>query len=137
DNFAAAGPSYGTDGPGATTYAFATAVNGVDSGLFALNTDDASFAAGAPITLYLSADGTTITGSTAASAGAIAAGNTYFTITVDNDPSSATFGTVTFARTQNVWHGDAADHDDAATLQLAPGTLVLEQTVTDQDGDSA
>ena len=63
---------------------------------------------------------------------------TRFTIEVDNDPLSPTFGQVTFAQTQNIWHDDTSDSDDpeALTTDLA-GDLKLTQTVTDADGDTA
>ena len=93
---------------------------------------------GDEILLYVSADGTTVTGSTAATEADITAANTYFTIEVDNDPLSPTFGQVTFAQTQNIWHDDTSDSDDpeALTTDLA-GDLKLTQTVTDADGDTA
>ncbi|MBN8243045.1 hypothetical protein JF546_08500 [Nitratireductor aquimarinus] len=121
-NFAAV--NYGTDGAGTTTYGFALSGAGVPvaSGLYALNSVDGTFTQGTEITLSLSADGQTITGS--------ADGVDYFTIAVDDT------GTVTFTQLNNIWHGDAGDADDAEALSLAAGTLVLQQTVTDQDGDS-
>ena len=93
---------------------------------------------GDEILLYVSADGTTVTGSTAATEAGITAANTYFTIEVDKDPLSPTFGQVTFAQTQNIWHDDTSDSDDpeALTTDLA-GDLKLTQTVTDADGDTA
>ena len=92
---------------------------------------------GDEILLYVSADGTTVTGSTAATEAGITAANTYFTIEVDNDPLSPTFGQVTFAQTQNIWHDDTSNSDDpeALTTDLA-GDLKLTQTVTDADGDT-
>ncbi|MGI3125431.1 DUF5801 repeats-in-toxin domain-containing protein [Nitratireductor sp. PBL-C9] len=119
-NFAAV--NYGTDGAGTTTYGFAATVDGTASGLHALNSVDGTFTQGTEITLSLSADGQTITGS--------ADGVDYFTIAVDDT------GTVTFTQLNNIWHGDAGDADDAEVLSLAAGTLVVQQTVTDQDGDS-
>uniref|UniRef100_UPI002624E048 DUF5801 repeats-in-toxin domain-containing protein n=1 Tax=uncultured Nitratireductor sp. TaxID=520953 RepID=UPI002624E048 len=121
-NFAAV--NYGTDGAGTTTYGFALSGSGVPvaSGLYALNSVDGTFTQGTEITLSLSADGQTITGS--------ADGEDYFTITVDDT------GTVTFTQLNNIWHSDAGDADDAEALSLAAGTLVVQQTVTDQDGDS-
>ena len=61
-------------------------------------TDTDGIGQGDEILLYVSADGTTVTGSTAATEADITAANTYFTITVDNNPASPTFGDVTFAR---------------------------------------
>ena len=45
--------------------------------------------------------------------------NTHFTISVDNNPSSAPFGYVTFAQTQNIWHDDVTNPDDPETLTTA------------------
>ncbi|MBN7756657.1 VWA domain-containing protein [Nitratireductor aquimarinus] len=116
--------NYGTDGAGTTTYGFALSGSGdpVASGLYALNSVDGTFTQGTEITLSLSADGQTITGS--------ADSEDYFTITVDDT------GTVTFTQLNNIWHSDVEDADDAEVLSLAADTLVLQQTVTDQDGDS-
>ncbi|MCE0734672.1 hypothetical protein LWH48_18145, partial [Halomonas sp. G15] len=40
------------------------------------------------------------------------------------------------AQQANIWHDDTTDGDDIETLLLEAGTLLLEQTVTDADGDS-
>ena len=53
-------------------------------------TDTDGIGQGDEILLYVSADGTTVTGSTAATEAGITAANTYFTITVDNNPASPT-----------------------------------------------
>ena len=66
--------------------------------------------------------------SAATEAGVLPA-NAYFTITVDGN------GQVTFAQNQNIWHGNTGSNDDLANLITAANTLVLQQTVTDQDGD--
>ena len=76
-------------------------------------------------------------GSTAATEAGITPANTYFTITVDNNPASPTFGDVTFTQTQNIWHDDTNDPDDPEALTTAAaGDLTLTQTVTDADGDT-
>ena len=95
------------------------------------------FGQGAEILLYVSADGTTVNGSTAATEAGITPANTYFTITVDNNPASPTFGDVTFTQTHNIWHDDTNDPDDPEALTTAAaGDLTLTQTVTDADGDT-
>ena len=92
---------------------------------------------GDEILLYVSADGTTVTGSTAAAEAGITAANTYFTITVDSNPASPTFGDVKFTQTHNIWHDDVNDPDDPEALTTAAaGDLTLTQTVTDADGDT-
>ena len=95
-----------------------------DSGLPSIwtmdgTTDTDGIGQGDEILLYVSADGTTVTGSTAATEAGITAANTYFTITVDNNPASPTFGDVTFTQTHNIWHDDVTDHDDPETLTTA------------------
>ena len=100
-------------------------------------TDTDGIGQGAEILLYVSADGTTVKGSTAATEAGITPANTYFTITVDNNPASPTFGDVTFTQTHNIWHDDTNDPDDPEALTTAAaGDLTLTQTVTDADGDS-
>ena len=112
-----------------------------DSGLPSIwtmvgTTDTDGIGQGDEILLYVSADGTTVTGSTAATEAGITAANTYFTITVDNNPASPTFGDVTFTQTQNIWHDDTNDPDDPEALTTAAaGDLTLTLTVTDADGD--
>ena len=139
-NFAAA--DFGTDGAGSVSYKLTLSGEGIGSGLFALDPTDTEtvidpLGQGLQILLYVNDAGTVITGSTSATEGGILAGNTYFTITVDNNPVSPTFGDVTFAQTQNIWHDDVTNHDDPETLATALATDVqLVQTVTDADGDS-
>ena len=100
-------------------------------------TDTDGIGQGAEILLYVSADGTTVKGSTAATEAGITPANTYFTITVDNNPASPTFGDVTFTQTHNIWHDDTNDPDDPEALTTAAaGDLTLTQTVTDADGDT-
>ncbi len=118
---------FGQDGEVSVTYEFLPLTPGSGSGLYALSASGTGM--GDQINLFLSADGQTITGSTALVAGNVNAGNTYFTITVDGD------GMVTLTQTQNVWHGDTADPDDRVGLSAAAGTIVLQQTITEGDGD--
>ncbi|MCE0734677.1 DUF5801 domain-containing protein, partial [Halomonas sp. G15] len=123
---------YGTDGAGDVSYAFVLNTGDADtvgSGLYALDPSDTSdtdtdgIGQGDEIQLSVNAAGTVITGSV---------GTTdYFTLTLD--PAT---GEITFAQQANIWHDDTTDGDDIETLLLEAGTLLLEQTVTDADGDS-
>ncbi|QUL37989.1 DUF5801 repeats-in-toxin domain-containing protein [Erythrobacter sp. JK5] len=119
DNFGAL-IDYGADGAGSVGYALLLSADGIGSGLYALGANGAQ---GDEILLSLSGD--TVTGSVG--------GTDYFTITLD-----ALTGEITFTQLENIWHGDAADADDAETLTLdgVGEFLRIEQTVTDRDGDS-
>ncbi|MCX2720879.1 DUF5801 repeats-in-toxin domain-containing protein [Roseibium salinum] len=121
-------PDFGTDGEASVTYVFVPFAEGALTGLYALN--PANTGMGDPIRLYLSDDEKTITGSTALLEGNVDAGNTYFTIEVDG------VGDVTFTRLLNIWHGDTADPDDQEGISAAAGTIVLQQTIVEGDGDS-
>ena len=122
DNFFGATPvvNYGTDGAGSVSYALELKTANLASGLYAL---DATAANGKGAEILLTQAGNVITGS--------AGGVDYFTITVD-----ATTGEVTFAQSKNIWHGVTTNPDDAATMVLATGELLLRATVKDADGDS-
>ncbi|KRQ05687.1 hypothetical protein AOQ73_13900 [Bradyrhizobium pachyrhizi] len=117
--------SYGSDGPGNTTYTLKLTGANVASGLYALDptdTDPTHFGQGTQIVLNQVGD--TITGS--------ANGTTYFTITINE-----TTGIVTFTQVNNIWHSDPTNPDDAATLTLSAANLLqVVQTITDADGDS-
>ncbi|HUE78947.1 MAG TPA: DUF5801 repeats-in-toxin domain-containing protein [Sphingomicrobium sp.] len=121
---------YGADGPGVVSYDLVLAAEGSGSGLYALdNTDiDAGdgdgdgYGQGEEILLFTEADGS-ITGRLTVD------GAVYFTISVNAS------GQVTFTQSLNVWHANAADSDDTSSLSAAAETLLLEQTVTDSDGD--
>ncbi|MCA6103878.1 beta strand repeat-containing protein [Bradyrhizobium australafricanum] len=120
--------SYGSDGPGHTTYALNLAGANVASGLYALDATDMTTADGDGIgqgaQILLNQVGNTITGS--------AGGTNYFTITID--PST---GIVTFTQLNNIWHSDPTNPDDAATLTLSGANLLqVVQTIVDADGDS-
>ncbi|WP_336985688.1 beta strand repeat-containing protein [Altererythrobacter aquiaggeris] len=119
DNFAAV-TNYGTDGAGSTSYGLVLTGTNVNSGLFALG---ANGLPGAQIVLNQAADGV-VTGSV----GAVA----YFTISV-----AAGTGVVTFTQSKNVYHSNSSNPDDTSALSAAAGALVIRQTVTDGDGDSA
>ncbi len=109
---------YGTDGAGSVGYALSLSGQDMGSGLYALGTDGAQ---GDEIILSMSGDD--IIGT--------AGGETYFTISVDG------VGEVTFSQSENIWHSSTASPDDAATLIAETGTILLTQTVTDADGDTA
>ncbi|MCW2202499.1 hypothetical protein M2227_004589 [Bradyrhizobium elkanii] len=120
--------SYGSDGPGHTTYTLNLVGANVASGLYALDAADTTTAEGDGIgqgaQILLNQVGNTITGS--------AGGTDYFTITID--PST---GIVTFTQLNNIWHSDPTNPDDAATLTLAGANLLqVVQTIVDADGDS-
>ncbi|WFU30167.1 DUF5801 repeats-in-toxin domain-containing protein [Bradyrhizobium brasilense] len=120
--------SYGSDGPGHTTYTLNLAGANVASGLYALDATDTTTADGDGIgqgaQILLNQVGNTITGS--------AGGTNYFTITID--PST---GIVTFTQLNNIWHSDPTNPDDAATLTLSGANLLqVVQTIVDADGDS-
>jgi hypothetical protein len=120
-------PSYGTDGAGSVSYdLILSSDEGVESGLYALGSGGEQ---GDPI--YLFANDGVIEGK-------LNEDDTeaYFTISVDNDPESDTFGEVTFTQNMNIWHEDVNDADDVAPLSTEYASdLTLVQTVTDADGD--
>ena len=127
DNFT--GGSFGTDGPGHTSYSLTLTGSNVASGLFALDTTDTSTGDGDGIgqgtQIVLNQSGDTITGTVGAT--------NYFTISID--PAT---GVVTFTQSANIWHSDPSNPDDPATLTLSNASLLqVVQTVTDADGDSA
>ncbi|MEH6638014.1 MAG: DUF5801 repeats-in-toxin domain-containing protein, partial [Porticoccaceae bacterium] len=126
---------YGTDGAGSVSYTLELTGTDVESGLYTLGVDGAQ-----GDEIVLNESGGVITGSYD--------GTDYFTISIDNDPDSLTFGEVTFTQITNIYHGDATDADDVETLTVSgdnglegedfvANALVLEQTVTDADGDEA
>ncbi|MGD9479330.1 DUF5801 repeats-in-toxin domain-containing protein [Shinella sp. G-2] len=134
-SFAAA--SFGADGAAtlnSVVYSLIVAA-GTQSGLFALDPSDKVLDAdgigqGNAILLYVSADGKTITGSTAAAVGNINAGNTYFRITATD------LGLVTFTQLKNIWHPTpgTASYDEGASITAS---ISLTRTLTDGDGDKA
>lgn len=130
-------PDFGADGAGGVNVSYELLLTGtnVASGLYALESTDTTtgdgdpIGRGAQIVLNKNASGQ-IVGSVA--------GTTYFTISVDNNPASLTFGHVTFAQALNVWHGDTSNADDTSALNLAEANwLQLQQTVSDAEGDQA
>ena len=128
DNFN--GPAdFGADGAGSVVYSLNLSVNGLASGLYALQPADDSvvdgdgYGQGASITL--SQVGNTVTGS--------AGGTDYFTISIN--PAT---GVVTFTQLAPIWHPTpGASYDEAAMLSTpAAANLQVVQTITDADGDT-
>ncbi|MGY3195637.1 hypothetical protein ACVIWU_005003 [Bradyrhizobium sp. USDA 4509] len=132
-NFDGGTPHYGTDGPGHVDYALALSANGLGSGLYALDPADVTTAdndgigQGSQILLYQLADGSIVGKVGAAADGS--GGTLYFTISV------AANGDVTFTQDKNIWHSNTGNNDELASLTTAANTLLLNQTVTDADGD--
>ena len=120
DNFGT--PDHGTDGPGGTSYALVLDGSNVATGMFGLDGGGGP-GQGEAIVLNQELDGS-ITGEGADS------GDDYFTISIDQN------GVVTFTQLLNVWHADTDDHDDVSMLTAGAGSLLVQQTVTDADGDS-
>ncbi|MCP3997234.1 MAG: hypothetical protein GY722_19575, partial [bacterium] len=140
---------YGSDGAGSLSYALtltqtSSQSGDIFSGIYALDSSDTSTADGDGYGQgdeLILVDGSNLTGGTAGViygviASATDAADSYFTIA-----NSGT--TVTFSQQQNVWHNDTARFDeggpqaDSGRLIVTNGSLGLEQTVTDADGDSA
>ena len=109
--------SYGADGAGSVAYALST-VGGASNLI--------DVATGLAINLYNV--GGVIVGSTALSAGAITAGNTDFTITVNGS------GSVTLDQTHALKHPDGSNPNDP--VSLTNGLVSLTATITDKDGDA-
>ncbi len=116
---------FGADGPESegegVNYALSLGDESVASGIYALGEDGQP---GEQIMLSLDGSGA-IVGTTEGS-------SPYFSISVD-----AETGSVTFVQFQNVWHGDTEDHDDAVSIELLEGSIILTATATDGDGDTA
>jgi hypothetical protein len=118
--------SYGADGPastGALTYALGIGVASANSGLTDTATGNAVF-------MFLSPDGTTITGKAGTSLANAETGPTVFVITVN-----AATGDVTLDQQRAVVHPNASDPDDAVTLP--DGAITMTATAKDGDGDTA
>lgn len=126
------GESYGTDADGTIAYALLLSANGLGSGLFSLDPAETD---GKGVEILLAKVGDAIVGYVGDPNDAA---DVYFTISVNNDDTSADFGKVTFSQSQNVWHGGTTDDDDIVSLLVdgATESFVLRQTVTDADGDT-
>jgi VCBS repeat-containing protein len=125
--FAAINADYGEDGAGSTSWNYVLSLFGADG------TDSTLDSNGASIFLY--DIGGVITGSTAASAGAVNSGNTIFALGVN-----AANGTVTLSQFAQIDHaGPGTDSNfDSQAAVLANGLIKLTGTVTivDRDGDT-
>ncbi len=110
--------SYGADGPGSSVYGLTLSAEGASSGLYALG---AGGAQGEEILLYTV--GNDIVG--------MIGSDVYFTISAD-----AASGEVTFSQSINIYHGSTESDDDTSYLVAEPGTILLNLTATDADGDS-
>ncbi|KGE03120.1 retention module-containing protein [Pseudohaliea rubra] len=137
---------FGADGAGSVAYSLSVTVgaggdavgeDGVESGLYAVDTVNGG--QGEQIRLYDNSG--TLEGRIGGAPGEVGS-VLYFTIAVDSASGAIT---LTQADGVAIWHGDAADPDDVASLDgegdLAEGGTVsyqidLVQTVTDFDGDT-
>ena len=126
----AAAGSYGADGPGTTSYNLELNLidpaTEVGSGLFILDNTQAD-GKGAEIMLVDNGDGT-VSGMDDTTK--------VFTISIDNN-GELTFAYENQTDPANIWHRDTVTGDDAESLITDPDTLVVTQTITDADGDSA
>ncbi len=115
--------NFGADGPEGegVNYALSLGAESIESGIFALGENGQP---GEQIMLSLDESGTII--------GTTEGSSPYFSISVD-----AETGKVTFVQYQNVFHPDADNHDDAVSLDLLQGSILLTATATDGDGDSS
>ncbi|MGE5524855.1 MAG: VCBS domain-containing protein [Rhodospirillaceae bacterium] len=118
---------YGTDGTGSIAYALNLTGTNVSSGLYALDASDTSSADGDGVgqgsQIVLNKVGNDVVGTVGATE--------YLRISVN-----ASTGVVTFTQSKNLYR-DAASSAQGLSLTLNAGVLVLQQTVTDADGDSS
>ncbi|AII48940.1 hypothetical protein KR52_07270 [Synechococcus sp. KORDI-52] len=139
---------YGADGPGSVAYALtltqtSSQSGDILSGIYALDPTDTEttvdgYGQGEQLILV---EGSTLTGGDVGTIygvlpAATDAADSYFTI--------ANTGTsVTFSQQKNVWHNDTNNFDEggptanSGRLIVTNGSLGLQQTVTDADGDFA
>lgn len=118
--------SFGADGAAqaeSLVYTLGIGAGGPNSGVLDTATGDAVF-------LFLSTDGTTITGKAGTSLANAETGPVVFEIAVDPDT-----GIVTFDQQRAILHPDDTDPDDAVTL--ADTLVTLTATATDGDLDVA
>jgi len=115
--------SFGADGPEGEGVNYTLSLGGesIESGIYALGENGQP---GEQIMLSLGEDGSII--------GTTEGSEPFFRISVD-----AESGKVTFVQYQNVFHPDATDHDDAVSMTLLEGSILLTATATDGDGDTA
>ena len=114
---------YGADGPGSVSYMLMLNGDDVPSGLYAL---DLSQADGQGEQIVLNMVGDDIVGTAMG-------GTEYFRIELTGNP-----GEVKFSQSENIWHGNPANHDDEEAL-TTPNVddIKIVQTVSDNDDDSA
>ena len=112
------GADFGADGPGTISENYALTL------LVAEGSTSGLTSGGEAIRLFLSDDGLTVTGSTAASEGGVDAANTVFTVTVGAD------GSLTLSQSQVIDHTPGSD-----AVSLADGLIGADYTVTITDGD--
>ncbi len=127
--------SYGTDGAGSTTYNLTLKTENIGSGLYILdpsNTTAGEVGKGEEIELVTKAG--VITGIVAST------GDEVFTVKIDATTGNLTFEYVDTVNPDNIWHDQSpandGDNTEALTTSTA-NTLVVTQTITDADGDSA
>lgn len=125
--FSAINADFGEDGAGSISWNYALSLFGADGSNSTLTSQGAS--------IFLYNVGGVITGSTAASAGAINPGNTIFTLGVN-----AANGTVTLNQMAQIDHANdsATSNFDNQISNLANNLVKLTGTVTivDKDGDT-
>jgi VCBS repeat-containing protein len=125
--FAFANADFGEDGAGSITWNYALSLFGIDGADSGLDSNGAS--------IFLYNVGGVITGSTAANAGAVNAGNTIFTL-----GANAANGTVTLTQFAQIDHaGPGVDSDFESQLAVLADNLVRltgTVTITDRDGDT-
>ena len=119
--FGYSGADYGADGAGSISESFALTL------LVAEGSASGLTSGGQAINLFISADGTVVTGSTAGSEGGVGAANTVFTVSLAGD------GTLTLSQTQPIDHAPGSD-----SVMLPNGLIGADYgvTITDGDGDS-
>jgi len=121
-------PNYGADGPGTTTTAYSMTL------LVAEGTSSGLASDGHTIYLYLNGSGVVV-GSTAATEGAVTAGNTIFTLSVD---ASGTVTQTQYAEIDHSLPGSTSNYDSQlATLANGLVGVTATATTTDGDGDIA
>jgi T1SS-143 domain-containing protein len=122
DNFSST-PSYGTDGAGSVSTAYAlSVVAGTDSGLDDVATGNS---------VYLFLESGVVVGREGTDATDAATGDSVFTVSVNAS------GTVTLDQIRALDHGDDSnDHDSSLSLSSDAITLTRTDTITDGDGDT-
>ncbi len=127
-HFSSAASVYGSDGAGAIAYSLSLTGSNVASGLYALDTADTvttdSDGIGQGSQIVLNQVGNDIVGTVGTTE--------YIRLSVN-----ASTGVVTFSQTNNIWHSNTANADEAAALSVTASALKLVQTVTDADGDTS